>query len=93
MPRETPPAPQMPPVPDLSALLGQLDPSMLRLATGLFQEYQGKNDRNVALLAALRPFLKEDRQTKLDKAMELARMTRLIRVALSTFGGKEGRDV
>lgn len=93
MPRETPPAPQMPPVPDLSALLGQLDPSMLRLATGLFQEYQGTNDRNVALLAALRPFLKEDRQTKLDKAMELARMTRLIRVALSTFGGKEGRDV
>ena len=74
--------------PDLSALLGQLDPGMLQMGMRLVREYQGSDDRNAALLAALRPFLKEDRRAKLDRALELARVTRLIRVALGAMGGK-----
>ena len=80
--------------PDLSALLGQLDPGMLQMGMRLVQEYQGNDDRNTALLAALRPFLKEDRRAKLDRALEIARVTRLIRVALGAMGGKgEGGGV
>lgn len=86
----TPPPPNPP---DLSALLGQLDPSMLSMATGLLQQYGGKDDRNTALLAALRPFLKEERQERLNQAMEIARMTRLVRVALDTLGRKGEGDV
>lgn len=80
-------------LPDLSALLGQIDPGMLQMGMRLFQEYQGNDGRNAALLAALRPFLKEDRRVKLDRALEIARVTRLIRVALGAMGGKgeEGR--
>ena len=81
------PPPSAPP-PDLSALLGQLDPGMLQMGMRLVREYQGDDDRNAALLAALRPFLKEDRRAKLDRALELARVTRLIRVALGAMGGK-----
>ena len=77
-----------PPQPDLSALLGQLDPGMLQMGMRLVREYQGNDDRNAALLAALRPFLKEDRRAKLDRALEIARVTRLIRVALGAMGGK-----
>ncbi|MEA4933112.1 MAG: hypothetical protein VB071_05935 [Lawsonibacter sp.] len=79
--------------PDLSSLLGQIDPGMLQMGMRLFQEYQGNDGRNAALLAALRPFLKEDRRAKLDRALEIARVTRLIRVALGAMGGKgeEGR--
>ena len=80
--------PPAPPQPDLSALLGQLDPGMLQMGLRLVQEYQGSDDRNAALLAALRPFLKEDRRAKLDRALEIARVTRLIRVALGAMGGK-----
>ena len=76
------------PQPDLSALLGQLDPGMLQMGMRLVQEYQGSDDRNAALLAALRPCLKEDRRAKLDRALEIARVTRLIRVALGAMGGK-----
>ena len=80
--------------PDLSALLGQIDPGMLQMGMRLVREYQGNDDRNTALLAALRPFLKEDRRAKLDRALEIARVTRLIRVALGAMGGKgEGGDV
>ena len=42
-----------------------------------------------ALLAALRPFVREERWAKLDKAMQLARMARVIRMALGAFGKEE----
>lgn len=74
--------------PDLSALMGQLDPQMLQMGMRLIREYQSNDDRNAALLAALRPFLKEDRRARLDRALEIARVTRLIRVALGAMGGK-----
>ena len=74
--------------PDLSALLGQVDPEVLQMGLRLFREYQGKDDRNAALLSALRPFLREERRAKLDRAIEIARVTRLVRVALEAMGGK-----
>lgn len=78
--------------PDLASLLGQVDPAMLRMGMRLVQEYQGREDRNTALLSALRPFLREERRSKLDRAMEIARVSRLIRVALGSMGekGEEG---
>lgn len=86
-PAEARPSPSSP---DLSALLGQVDPGMLQMGMRLFQEYQGRDDRSAALLAALRPFLKEERRASLDRALELVRMTRLIRAAFGAAGGREG---
>ena len=91
---QIPHPPAAAPMPDLSALLGQMDPGMLQMGMRLFREYQGNDDRNTALLAALRPFLREERRARLDRAMEIARVTRLIRVALGSMGGKgEGGGV
>ena len=73
---------------DISSLLGQIDPGMLQMGMRLLQEYQGNDDRNAALLNALRPFVREERRAKLDRALQIARVTRLIRVALETIGGK-----
>ena len=77
--------------PDLSALLGQLDPGMIQLGMRLLGVYRGRDDRNAALLSALRPFVREERRSKLDRAIEIARVTRLVRVALEAMGGK-GED-
>lgn len=74
--------------PDLSQLLSGVDPGMLQMGMRLFREYQGTDDRNAALLQALRPFLREERRAKLDTAVRIARMTRLIRVALGSMGEK-----
>lgn len=78
---------------DLSDLLGQVDPQMLQLGLRLFREYQGKEDRNAALLSALRPFLREERRSRLDRALQIARVTHLIRAVLEAAGerGEEGR--
>lgn len=74
--------------PDLTRLLSGVDPGMLQMGIRLFQEYQSTDDRNAALLQALRPFLRKERQAKLDKAVRIARMTRLIRAALGSMGEK-----
>lgn len=81
------------PPPDLSAMLGQLDPKMLRLGMEVMRQVQSTGDRNAALLNALRPFLREERQARLDRAIQIARMAKAVRVALGVLGGKEGELV
>ena len=82
-----------PPVPDLSALLGQVDPKMLQVGMEVLRQSQSAEDRNTALINALRPFLREERQARLDRALQLARTVRLVRAALGALGGKEGERV
>lgn len=78
-----------PPAPPMASPLENLDPRLLNLGMKVWQEYQRGDDRNAALLAALRPFVREERWAKLDKAMQLARMARVIRTALGAFGKGE----
>ena len=87
------PAAEEPKQPDLSAMLGQIDPKMLQVGMDVIRQVQSTEDRNTALLNALRPFLREEKQARLDRAMRLARMTKLIRAALGALGGKEGERV
>lgn len=77
--------------PDLSQLMGGVDPKLMQLGMRLLQEYQQDDGQNTALLQALRPYLREERRTRLDKAVQIAKMSRLIRVALGSLGGK-GED-
>ena len=89
-PRDPPPqAPEQPALPSaggLAEMLGGLDPSMLSAAAGLLGQFNsGKDDRRVALLTALRPFVREDRYAKLDQAVQIAKLSRLIRGGLELF--------
>ena len=79
--------------PDPSAQLGQLDPDAVRRGMRLLLARGGEDSRSAALLSALKPFLKEDRRAGLDRALELARMIRLVRTALSGGAGREEGDV
>lgn len=95
----TPPAS----MPDLSALLGSLmgnssgnssgsssgglDPRLFALVSKVMSEYQSNDDGRAALLQALRPFVKEKRYAKLDKAIQIAKLSRMIRIALDVFKG------
>lgn len=94
-PGESPPPPPASRTesPDLSALLGQVDPRLMQLGLSLLKNCRERDDRNAALLRALRPFLKEERRAGLDRALQIVGVTRIIRVALDTMGGKgeEGR--
>ena len=73
---------------DLSSLLGNMDPNMMQMGMRLLQEYNRVDDRNAALLAALRPFVKEERFAKLDRAIQIARLSRVVRVLFDTMKEK-----
>lgn len=105
-----PEGPGSPSQPDWSALLGMLggggsdsplsalgsiDPKLIQAAVTLFSEYSAPDDQKAALLNALKPFLKPERQAKVEKAMHLARLARVIRAALRLFQSsrEEGGDV
>ena len=89
--KDTAPEPAEDAPPDLSQLMGNLDPKMVRLGMRLMREYQQDDGQNTALLQALRPYLREERRGRLDKAVQIAKMSRLLRVALGSLGGK-GED-
>lgn len=87
-----PPAVPTPPEGQESPSLGDLDPNLIRIGTRLFQEYQASGDKTTALLLALRPFLREERCARLDKAVQLARLARVIRTALGAMGHTGGEE-
>ena len=90
VPVDTPTPGPSPAEPDLSALLGALgggngpdiDPRLIQIALRVFSEYSAQDDQKTALLAALKPFLRDERLEKMEKAEKIARLSRVVRVAL-----------
>ena len=82
-PRQSAPAQDM-----LSSLAGGLDPKLLTRLLPLIQELGGQQDSNArALLYALRPYLREDRQEKVERALQLARLFHLGKKFLTGWEG------
>lgn len=91
-----PPPPQAPPPqakqsspPDLlSSLTGGIDPKLMARLLPLIQELGSQQDSNArALLYALRPYLKEERQEKVERALQLARLFHLGKKFLAGWEG------
>lgn len=75
---------------DLFSMLGNIDPRMIQMGMRLMNEYQSGNGKNAAFLEALRPFVKERRYAKLDRAIQIARLSRIIRILFDSFRDKGG---
>lgn len=70
----------------ISSLLG--DPSLLVKLMPLIQEFGGQKDSNArALLCALQPYLKPERQDKIERALQLARLFRIGKKFLAEWEG------
>lgn len=95
---ETPPALPSPASPGgggaglggLLGALGGLDSGTLSAAAGLIGQFTDDgDDRRTALLTALRPYVREERYAKLDKAIQIAKLSRLIRSGLELFRARK----
>lgn len=91
-PQSTQSAPPPPPPPpsgenplsSLSSLASSIDPAMLARLLPLVQELGSQSDTNARqLLSALRPYLKPERQEKMERALQLARLFHLGRKFLA----------
>ena len=76
--------PEAEPSPPSSNLL---DEEMMRSMMQLFRQVQQNDGRQEALLRALKPYLAPDRQEKLDRAVQLARLSHIAGFALGKPGG------
>lgn len=72
---------------DLSSLLQGLDEGMVPKLMALWGEYNRGSDEKTQLLQAMKPFLRQERQEKLDRAVQIARISRVIRAAIEQFRG------
>ena len=70
---------------DPLSALGQLNPKLVQLGMRLLSDYSIGDDRKTALLEALKPFLRPERQAKVDQAVRIARLTKVIRTAFQFF--------
>ena len=73
----------------LGSLLGGIDPKLIMKFLPLLQEYGKSNSQTMQLLYALRPFLKTERQGKVERAAQLARLIHLGKTLFKEMGGLE----
>ena len=50
----------------------------------------GERSRSTALLVAMRPYMKPEKQQKLDRAMQIARMVNIAGTVMKEYGGGHG---
>ena len=85
---------QVPPPPPPEARTVPVDEGMLFGMMQMLRQMQQTDPRQEALLCALRPYLGADRQDKLDRAIQLARLSFIAKLALGNsgllFGAKGG---
>lgn len=87
-PRRQEPPPQTGGGDLLSSLTGGVDPKLLMRLLPLIQELGGQQDSNARnLLYALRPYLKPERQEKVERALQLARLFHLGKKFLAGWEG------
>lgn len=75
----------------LLGALGGLDSGTLSAAASLIGQFSGDggDDKRTALLAALRPYVRAERYAKLDKAIQIAKLSRLIRSGLELLRARK----
>jgi len=73
--------------PDLSSL-GDIDPKLFRIISRVMGEYASAKDDKTALAASLKPYLREERRSDLDRAVKAARIARAAKAALTELSGE-----
>lgn len=78
------------PVTSPGKTLGSGSEAKLLSALSGMMGQKGEQSRSAALLSAMRPYMRPEKQEKLDRAMQIARMVRIAGTVMREWGG--GRD-
>lgn len=68
---------------------GDIDPKIMKLITRLFSEYNSAANDKTALMNAVKPYLKEERRAAIDRAVQIARLTHIAKIAFNDFPGDD----
>jgi len=64
----------------------QMDPRIMQIMTRAMSEFSKPSEAS-ALLGALRPYLSQERISKVDRAMNIARLAKIAKTIIPEFGG------
>ena len=67
--------------------LGDIDPRILKILSKVMSSGAASSSRTEALIGAITPYLKSERQDKLRRAVQIAKFAKIARIAMSEFGG------
>lgn len=67
------------------------DDGFVRAIMMLMQQAQHSDEKQEALLCALKPYLAPDRREKIDRAMQIAKISHLAGFALRNYGNLPGK--
>lgn len=79
------------PTPPSCAGEGMPDLAFVQGIMELMQQAQRSDEKQEALLCALKPFLRPERRAGIDRALALARISHLAGYALKNYGGLLGK--
>lgn len=82
LPRPSGPQPEQTPAPSPGL---ELDPRLMEVGMRALAAYRDPGNSQAALLQALRPFVKPQRYAKVDKAVQIAKLSKMIRAALDAL--------
>lgn len=85
---DTPQAPE-PAAASVSTAAPFSEAKLLSAIAGMMGQ-KNEQSRSAALLSAMRPYMRPEKQEKLDRAMQIARMVRIAGTVMREWGG--GRD-
>ena len=67
----------------------QIDPKLIKAFGRIMSRYSSSGNDKAALLNGIKPYLSEKRQSSLDRAFEILKISKIARIALSEFGGDD----
>lgn len=77
------PEPQQPSEPQMQL---PIDPRIMQVMTRAMSEFSKPSEAS-ALLGALRPYLSQDRMSKVDRALNIAKLAKIAKTIIPEFGG------
>ncbi|MGM9522351.1 MAG: hypothetical protein ACI3VB_07735 [Oscillospiraceae bacterium] len=83
--------PDPPPKSDdgLFGSLGNIDPKLIGLISKLMGEYSSSSNDKTALVSSIKPYIREERREALDRAVKIAKLAHIAKIAFSEFSGGE----
>ena len=66
---------------------GGIDPKILGIMSRIMSSTSSTSDNKSQLLSCMKPYLREDRREKIDKALQIAKMAHIAKTAFSEFSG------
>ncbi len=67
---------------------GVFDPQIMSFLGSALKEYSSPSDKT-ALIAAIKPYLKNERRQKVDKALQIAKLAKIAKNVIPELGGSK----